>query len=602
MKKLLSLLLVFSLCLSSVILLASCKGKSAYEVAVENGFVGDEKAWLESLKGPAGEAGKAGKDGEAGVDGMEGYAGNDGFDPYQWFIFNNSTSKKTLQEWIAELSGKDGKDGHSPVITVSEDGYWVIDGVPTTTMVDGRKYTVTDLELVQDKFTIVLGNAAEPELSIKYTSTSEDGAAHIQKTIAISKENVSPAIDFKKGGEQKVTITYAGFSKEVTVTIEAMMILYQDFNNLTNDSTMGQILEETGFKIPVIGPNNTRDDGLTDLDGNPVKLLEIATWCEKQGEDLSKYTLPGYWHGTNFFTLAIDNGRMCITNVQAKEYFLPEAAVMNTEKTKDGYSASSLVIADDKYMALAGTGSYSMQADFTFNDQSYKNDSSWQAVIFTVTNDLDYAKDNGTVEDGTPIITGAAFAGPNGNVAAAVHSVYAYSAGKGRDVLMMNSGINNGGTIGNANYWNDVKTGPASKALFADLFPEYTGTTWPKKDSGTELTVTLRIVVKDKTAEDWGYDVYAKKAGAPDDTFVLVGSYCKATVESAKTDGTDEFMDGEAYVSLLNWGTQKRNGGYFIDNVAIWTGTGDMPENTYTGTYQSLNEAYLESLPADPAE
>ncbi len=35
-------------------------GKSAYEVAVENGFVGDEAAWLASLKGDRGDPGPAG--------------------------------------------------------------------------------------------------------------------------------------------------------------------------------------------------------------------------------------------------------------------------------------------------------------------------------------------------------------------------------------------------------------------------------------------------------------------------------------------------------------------------------------------------------------
>ena len=35
------------------------RGKSAYQIAVENGFVGTEQEWLESLKGESGEyAGK----------------------------------------------------------------------------------------------------------------------------------------------------------------------------------------------------------------------------------------------------------------------------------------------------------------------------------------------------------------------------------------------------------------------------------------------------------------------------------------------------------------------------------------------------------------
>lgn len=48
-----------SLCLAVVATLsfASCGGKSAYEIAVENGFQGDEKAWLEYLQGADGKDG-----------------------------------------------------------------------------------------------------------------------------------------------------------------------------------------------------------------------------------------------------------------------------------------------------------------------------------------------------------------------------------------------------------------------------------------------------------------------------------------------------------------------------------------------------------------
>ena len=38
-------------------------GKSAYEIAVENGFEGTEQEWLESLKGQDGKDGADGKDG-----------------------------------------------------------------------------------------------------------------------------------------------------------------------------------------------------------------------------------------------------------------------------------------------------------------------------------------------------------------------------------------------------------------------------------------------------------------------------------------------------------------------------------------------------------
>ena len=42
-------------------------GRSAYEIAIENGFVGTAAEWLESLKGMNGVDGKDGKDGADGL-------------------------------------------------------------------------------------------------------------------------------------------------------------------------------------------------------------------------------------------------------------------------------------------------------------------------------------------------------------------------------------------------------------------------------------------------------------------------------------------------------------------------------------------------------
>ena len=60
-------------------------GKSAYEIAVENGFEGNEQEWLESLvgpqgpQGPRGEQGPPGERGPKGDPGEQGPPGNDGF-------------------------------------------------------------------------------------------------------------------------------------------------------------------------------------------------------------------------------------------------------------------------------------------------------------------------------------------------------------------------------------------------------------------------------------------------------------------------------------------------------------------------------------------
>ena len=93
-------------------------GKSAYEIAVENGFVGTEIEWLESLKGINGKdgvdglPGRDGADGLPGKDGIDGEPGADGTDGKSAYIIaveHGFTGTET--EWLASLKGADGKDG-----------------------------------------------------------------------------------------------------------------------------------------------------------------------------------------------------------------------------------------------------------------------------------------------------------------------------------------------------------------------------------------------------------------------------------------------------------------------------------------------------------
>ena len=79
-------------------------GKSAYELAVSRGFVGDLKAWLASLKG---EQGPAGKDGERGPQGEPGPAGQDGKNG------QDGQPGRDGKNGADGQPGKDGKDGKS---------------------------------------------------------------------------------------------------------------------------------------------------------------------------------------------------------------------------------------------------------------------------------------------------------------------------------------------------------------------------------------------------------------------------------------------------------------------------------------------------------
>ncbi|WP_302340025.1 hypothetical protein [uncultured Ruminococcus sp.] len=73
-------------------------GKSAYEIAVEHGFVGTEVEWLESLRGADGKDGLPGKDGKNGVD------GKDGITP-DMSSYATKTDIADLQKQIKSISG-----------------------------------------------------------------------------------------------------------------------------------------------------------------------------------------------------------------------------------------------------------------------------------------------------------------------------------------------------------------------------------------------------------------------------------------------------------------------------------------------------------------
>lgn len=55
--------------------LPGADGDSAYQIAVNNGFVGTEQQWLESLHGEAGAPGAPGEPGAPGLDGNDGQDG-----------------------------------------------------------------------------------------------------------------------------------------------------------------------------------------------------------------------------------------------------------------------------------------------------------------------------------------------------------------------------------------------------------------------------------------------------------------------------------------------------------------------------------------------
>ena len=202
-------------------------GKSAYEIAVENGFKGSEKEWLESLKGSSGENGSNGTNGksayeiavENGFKGSEedwlaSLKGADGKSVYDVAVENGF--KGSEEDWLASLKGGQGEAGYTPYI--GENGNWWIgeedtgiavleknmDGVGT----DGLSFQIT-----------IRGGVAGYEV-ISYAGTETD--------IVIPNEIFDQPVVSIKAGALPTSMTSLSISSNTEY-----LPTFSDYDNLT---------------------------------------------------------------------------------------------------------------------------------------------------------------------------------------------------------------------------------------------------------------------------------------------------------------------------------------------------------------------------------
>lgn len=114
-------------------------GYSAYEVALQNGYVGTEEEWVASLKG------KDGKDGETGPQGPQGPMGPEG--PKGTFEELTPEQKESLRGYPGE-AGPQGPAGADYVITLA----------------DYQEIAIRAGEYLQSEYGVVTGNNLEGRL------------------------------------------------------------------------------------------------------------------------------------------------------------------------------------------------------------------------------------------------------------------------------------------------------------------------------------------------------------------------------------------------------------------------------------------------------
>ena len=137
-------------------------GKSAYQIAVEQGYQGSESDWLSSLKGDKGNTGAKGNPGQDGADGKSAYAiaVEHGYEDSEekWLLSlkgeKGDPGDRGLQGVPGEKgekgdAGVAGKDGFSPIANVVKDGSVITititdkNGTTTVTLTEGAAVDLT---------------------------------------------------------------------------------------------------------------------------------------------------------------------------------------------------------------------------------------------------------------------------------------------------------------------------------------------------------------------------------------------------------------------------------------------------------------------------
>lgn len=201
-------------------------GKTAYQHALDNGFVGTEQEWLASLKGqkgdkgergdvgpqgeqgiqgPQGSQGPKGDKGEQGLQGIQGPKGETGLQGPKGEKGESGEQGlqgpkgETGQQGIQGPQGERGEDGYTPVLNLTEelDGVTVSvqnkDGQQTAKVKNGKDYEHSE------EFTQLAQQVRDDKNSVDQTVTNfEQISSQAVTEINTSKDNAVTSINETK--------------------------------------------------------------------------------------------------------------------------------------------------------------------------------------------------------------------------------------------------------------------------------------------------------------------------------------------------------------------------------------------------------------------
>ena len=272
-------------------------GKSAYDIAVDEGFEGDKATWLASLKGVKGDKGDTGEQGPQGIQGPQGEKGADGASGKSAYdIAKEKGFSGTTEEWLESLKGKTDFYSAGTGININEGVISVKDNYVTDEKLAEKNYLTevpsefankiesvkvdgTALDIAEDKSVdIDLSSYAKKiEVDEKYL-TKDDAATTYQPTGKYLTEHQSLA-DYAKTADVE-----ANYQKKGEYALKSDIIAYVAGDNVTiDDEHKISVADETIKNIAT----SALTEALIPSGASEAldTLQEIAAWIQKHPED-----------------------------------------------------------------------------------------------------------------------------------------------------------------------------------------------------------------------------------------------------------------------------------------------------------------------------
>ena len=280
-------------------------GKSAYQIAVEQGYQGSESDWLSSLKGDKGEKGNTGAKGNPGQDGADGksayaIAVEHGYEDSEekWLLSLKGEKGDTGERGEKGDAGVAGKDGFSPIANVVKDGSITTititdkNGTTTVTLTEGAavdltpyaKVTYVD-EKVQELSDSLTYTLQEHTLSITHL---EDKSHTHENQSALDQITAAKIAQWDGFGTQinglstKVTV----YSEKTERTLES---LQKQIDNLTSGRNYTVLFQSGQNAISTYASNLSMI-----LDGRYQTMADFLTaypqFCSAENDFMLSYS------------------------------------------------------------------------------------------------------------------------------------------------------------------------------------------------------------------------------------------------------------------------------------------------------------------------